>query len=262
MFSKYCFTLVAVFCLVFSAIKGEFVDLAKYEMSYYSADGEDGVTKYLLEILGTTNKYFVEFGVGDATQCNTRFLREQFNWHGLMMDRGFKDTNINLQQEYVTAENINVLLEKYNTPQSFDVLSVDIDYNDFYVLHELLKKYRPRIIIAEYNSTHLPDQDKIVIYDPTKTWDGSNYFGASFRAFYNLGLRHGYTLVYAERAGVNLFLVCNEAIKSSNVEIKNVDDCNKIYMPPTYGTGPNGGHPIDKLNRPWTSSQIVLKTNA
>ncbi len=235
------------------------INLEPYEQNLHgSAAGEDGITKKLLDIIGPTNKYYVEFGVGDATQCNTRFLRK-CGYQGLMMDKEYKDTNINLQQEYVTAENIIDLLTKYNVPQTFDVLSIDIDFNDFYVLHNLLTKFHPRIIIAEYNSTHLATEDRVVIYDQNSTWDGSNYFGASLYAFYNLGIKFGYTLVYAEKTGVNLFLVRDTDLKQEKIEINDAGDCNKIYRPPTYGTGPNGGHPVDRLKRPWACSKNLLE---
>ena len=52
---------------------------------------------------------------------------------------------------------------KYNVPEHINLLSVDIDFNDFYCLKEILKHYKVDIIICEYNSSHLPNEDKIII---------------------------------------------------------------------------------------------------
>jgi hypothetical protein len=64
-------------------------------------------------------------------------------------------------------------------PREFYLLSLDIYYNDFDILSEILKVYQPGIIICEYNASHLPTEDRIVQYSPLARWDVTNYFGAS-----------------------------------------------------------------------------------
>lgn len=117
------------------------VDLQMYEQKIYSQNGEDGVLIKLLELFYNDNikedKFFVEFGVQNGVECNTRILREKYNWKGLQMDGGFENKQINLQREYITKDNILFLFEKYNVPLHINCLSVDIDSNDFYCL----KKY-------------------------------------------------------------------------------------------------------------------------
>jgi hypothetical protein len=71
-------------------------------------------------------------------ECNTRILREKYNWNGLLMDGGYENEAINLKKEYITKENIVLLFKKYNIPNKVNLLSLDIDFNDFYILHELL----------------------------------------------------------------------------------------------------------------------------
>jgi hypothetical protein len=235
-----------------------YIDLNNYEKRIFSQNGEDGVLSKIFEVIGTSSKFFVEFGVQDGEECNTRYLRENDHWQGLMMDAGYYTPEINLQKEMITAENVNDLFSKYHVPKEFDLLSIDIDFNDFYVLRSLLENYSPRVIVAEYNSTHFHNEDKVVIYDPTTFWDGTNYFGASILSLFNLGRKYHYSLIYSERGGINLFFVRDDVLKSSGASFKNANSVAKIYKFPKYGTGPKGGHIPDPLNRPYTSSEILL----
>src|SRR5205823_12492569 len=127
--------------------------------------------------------------------CNTRILRE-LKWDGLQMDGSHENHDMNLKREFVTKENIVELLRKYHVPNRINVLSVDIDFNDFYCLREILRNFVCDIIICEYNSTHLPNQDQIVIYDEFGCWDQSNYFGASLLSLNKLAEKCGYTTIY------------------------------------------------------------------
>jgi len=230
------------------------IDLQPFEKKVYSQNGEDGITLKIFECIGTTNKYYVEFGVENGDECNTRVLREHHGWQGLMMDGNHQNDAINLRQEFITVENINHLFQKYQVPKEFDLLSIDIDFNDFYIWNTLISKYRPRVVIIEHNATHLPDEDKVVIYHPTQTWDETNYFGASLLALKNLGNKHGYTLVYADNRGVNLFFVRTDILTDLNCHFKDENDEVKLYKAPSYSWGPNGGHPEDPLFRKFITS--------
>lgn len=234
------------------------VDLSQYEQNIYCQNGEDGVTIKLFELFCPTSKYYVEFGGYDGyLLSNTRYFREHEGWSGLLMDGNHEDLSINLQKEFITAENINELFEKYNVPYDLDLLSIDIDFNDFYVWKALDEKYLPKVIIVEYNATHLPHEDKVVYYDRSFMWDGTNYFGASILAFYRLGKKKGYSLVYADKIGVNLFFVRNDLIEEANVHFLNINDVEKLYQAPNYNTGPNGGHPQDPHGRPYLASYEI-----
>lgn len=248
-----CLTLL-VFQLPLSALNE--IDLTAFEQRIFSQNGEDGVLLKIFDLIGTKSKFFVEFGTGDGRECNTRYLREFCEWKGLMMDGGYCQPHINLQQEMITAENILELFTKYGVPEEFDLLSVDIDFNDFYVLNKILGKYFPRVIVIEYNATHLPHEDKVVLYNPTQFWDGTNYFGASILSLYNIGRKYNYSLIYAENQGVNLFLVRDDVLETSGVTFKNINDVEKLYKYPRYRPG---GHPADPQNRLYTSSEEIFR---
>lgn len=251
---------LAILILLPSLGYAQDIDLAKYEKSFYSQNGEDGVIEKILSIIETPTKYYVEFGAYDGYLCsNTRYLRESLGWKGLLLDGGFEDSSINLKREYITAENINELFEKYQVPSNFDFLSIDIDYNDFYVWLALNEKYKPKLVVIEYNAAHLPNEDRVVKYSPYYSGDGTNYFGGSILAMYQLARKKGYSLIYADQNGVNLFFLRNDIIEEQKLEFKNVNEVEKIYVPPKYGTGPNGGHPEDMLKREYVCSGSVIE---
>ena len=226
------------------------IDLSKYEKKIYSQNGEDGITIKLIETIYTNpnNKYYVEFGVESGSECNTRILREKYNWDGLLMDGSNENNSINLRKEFITRENIIYLFKKYKVPKYINLLCIDLDFNDHYILKKILPEYRTDIIICEYNSSHKPQENKVVKYDANYMWDGTNYFGASLLAFQKLLNKYNYSLVYCDKMGVNCFFIHNDIIRMYNLKFKNINNCKLLYNPP-YG----GGHIQDPKNRTYVS---------
>jgi hypothetical protein len=220
-------------------------DINLFEQRIYSQNGEDGILKIIFEKIGVTNKFCVEFGVQDGTECNTRYLIEKNGWNFLHMDCG-DDLPVLIKHEIVDAGNINFLLEKYKVPKEFDLLSIDIDFNDYWIW-KAIDRYSPRVVIIEYNASIPPTDSKTVEYDQNVFWDGTNYYGASLLALVKLGKRKGYTLIVCENRGVNAFFVRNDLIKN-NFAIKSIEE---LYKPPRYGKKVNGTYigwpPSDKL---------------
>ncbi len=246
---------------VFSS-QAEEIDLSLYEFSLYSQNGEDGIIAKIFDVIPPKSRFCVEFGAFDGvTGSNTYLLRLQGGWRAILLDRMFENKEHNLFKEFITAENINALFDKYQVPWELDFLCIDIDYNDFYVWKAINETYRPAVVMIEYNATHLPNEDKVVKYQPYFCGGGSNYYGASILAMYNLGRSKGYSLVYADKGGVNLFFIRDDILEENNLHFKDVNDVAKIYRTPKYGTGPNGGHPQDVKNRKYLSSGDLLKNN-
>ena len=232
------------------------MDLACFENKIFSQNGEDGITMKLIELIyqdNNKNKYYVEFGVENGFECNTRILRENYNWDGLQLDGSYENESINLKKEFIMKENVIEIFKKYKVPSKINLLSVDIDFNDFYCLKEILKNYQCDIIICEYNATHLVNEDKIIIYDKNGKWDGSNYFGASLLSLDKLGKKYNYSLIYCNQNGVNCFFIHNDIIKNKDLQFINLGNIEKIYKPASYNIGPNGGHPQDQFNRNYIS---------
>jgi hypothetical protein len=232
------------------------MDLSLLEKKIFSQNGEDGVIMKLIEMIyddTTQKKFYVEFGVENGKECNTRLLRQGYDWDGLQMDGGNENESINLRREFVTKENVVELFRKYNVPQKINLLSVDIDFNDFYCLHEILANYHCDIVICEYNATHMAHEDKVVVYDKDGQWDGSNYFGASLLSLDKLGKKHNYSLIYCDSQGVNCFFIHNDIVRKKGLKFKHSGDITQIYRPAQYGNGPNGGHPEDPHTRRFIS---------
>ena len=179
-------------------------DLTPFEKRYSSQNGEDGILEAIFALVGTTNRYFVEFGVEDGRVCNTRRLRER-GWSGLQMDPR-DPPGRGVAREFVTAENIEALLEKHGVPPVFDLLSIDIDGNDYWVW-KAIRARRARVVVVEYNATVPPSESRTIVYDPAFRWDGTDYFGAGLRALEKLGREKGYALVGCDSRGVNAFFV-------------------------------------------------------
>ncbi|KAJ3119636.1 hypothetical protein HK098_005286 [Nowakowskiella sp. JEL0407] len=197
-------------------------DLGIYDSYHeFSQTYTDSLLQVIYQNIGTTNKYYVEFGTENGLQTNTRYLREKRGWMGLLMDGGYADTTINLRTELITKSNIMGLFKKYQVPQEFDLLSLDIDYNTYWVWKAINHKiYRPRVIVLEYNadwSTSF-DSEMVATKDCERcVWDGSVYQGANARALWKLGRDHGYTLVYMENTHVNLYFIRTDLIGDQRV---------------------------------------------
>lgn len=164
-----------------------------HERRIFSQAGQDGVLEHIFTTIGTTNKFFVEFGTSDGYDIsNTAHLRLNCGWTGLLMDKCPSSSLV--QKEFITAESIKGLLAQYGVPTSFDYLSIDIDGNDYWVWQAI--KHRPRVVSIEFNSNFRWDESFTIAYNPDHVWDGTSYFGASLRALWRLGRDKGYYLVH------------------------------------------------------------------
>ena len=174
----------------------------------YCQTFEEGILKTIFNHIGTTNKYLVDFGAGDGIYLsNSRALIEA-GWTGLLMD-GDNKGNEQVKKEFITAENINDLFVKYDVPQEFDLLSIDVDGNDYWIWNEL--NYYPRVVMMEFNPSIQPGEAKTIKYNPSHTWGNDTYYGASFDALKKLGKEKGYTLV-GQCADLNMFFVRSDII--------------------------------------------------
>jgi hypothetical protein len=200
--------------------------LNKYEAKVYSQAGEDGMLAEVFRRIGTTNKFFVEFGVGTGFENNTVFLLRHGGWTGLWMDgdsssvagiRSYFASDISSGKlkcdlTFVTAENIESLLARSAVPTELDLLSIDIDGNDYWIWKKI-EKWRPRVVIIEYNAIFPPGVEAVMRYDPDyahhfgRPWETSSHFGASLKSYELLAQQKGYKLVGCNIGGVDAVFV-------------------------------------------------------
>lgn len=201
----------------------EKISLDKHKKKVFSQGEEDGVTEKLFELIGTTNKFCVEFGVEDGNQCCSRILWENHGFKALMFDNRHERAKINLFRKTVTTENIIGLLEENNVPMDLDFLCVDIDSCDFYIVHTILKKYKPRLLVVETNPTFYLE-DKVVA--PNHHVYAGAYHGAGLRAWASSLKELEYNLVYHTPNGINAFFVSGDDLKDV---VENYGDAEKLF---------------------------------
>jgi hypothetical protein len=201
--------------------------LCDAEFRVHSQFGEDGIVQYLISRVPIEHDTFVEFGVEDYRESNTRFLLCNDNWRGLILDGGTRHIdfvrsnplgwrhNIDARSLFVTRDNINGALTEAGMSGDIGLLSIDIDGNDYWVL-DAIDVVSPRILIVEYNSTFGPDAAVSVPYDPrfdrTKTHYSNLYWGASLAALCLAADRKGLAFVGSNRAGNNAFFVRRDVL--------------------------------------------------
>lgn len=226
--------------------------LNKYEFQAFSQSGEDGIIEEIFRRIGTTNRYFVEFGVENGTETNSTYLLHQ-EWEGLWID-GSKENKTAIEQSFanlvktgrlkmiqciVTAENIESLFKQASVPKEFDLLSIDIDGNDYYVW-KAITNYNPRVVILEYNAIFRPGTDFIVKYDPAAMWDKTSYFGASLESYCKLAEKKGYKLVACSYIGSNAFFVREDL---ADKYFEGPFTAANFYEPPRYFLYTKSSHP-------------------
>lgn len=228
--------------------------LTPFERSVSSQNGEDGVIAEILARIGVDSRWFVEFGIEDGSQGNTVALARNQGWHGLyievddanyaiLADRWKDRSGVRTLHALVTADTIAALFAEAGVPAELDILSIDVDGNDYWIW-EALEGYRPRIVVIEYNASLDPAATVAMPRDDDHRWDGTDYFGASLGALRLLGRRRGYRLVHTDSVGVNAFFVRDDLATPFPPE-----DQVPLH-PPGYGAD-KAGHRRDPEQRPF-----------
>lgn len=227
----------------------------------FSQTDEDGITLEILRRIGKLqNGVYVEFGVGDGMENNTLILAA-LGWKGFWV--GGENLKFNVDdidnrkfsylKEWVTLENIAHLTTKgllEINAKEMDVISLDLDGNDIYLVEELLNNnFRPKLFIVEYNSKFPPPVEFRIAYDPQHTWKGDDYYGASLTSFNRLLSKFSYRLICCNsHTGSNAFFIDS---RYSELFSDVPADVNQIYVGPRYHLHANYGHPksIKTINR-------------
>lgn len=202
----------------------DFENLQDAEFRVFSQWGEDGIIQHLLHRVPVpaVARRFVEFGVEDYRESNTRFLLVNNNWAGLVLDGDdrhlrFIDESglrwrhqIDAQQLFITRDNIFDALRGAGFDEFLGLLSVDLDGNDYWIW-EALADVKACIVVVEYNSVFGPTATVSVPYTPdfqrSVAHHSNLYFGASLAALVHLGDSIGYRFVGSNSAGNDAFFV-------------------------------------------------------
>jgi len=215
------------------------VNLSDAEFKIFSQWGEDGIIQYLISQIPIPNKMFIEFGVENYRESNTRFLLVNNNWSGLVMDGDARNIeqirsmplywqhNLEAKAAFITAENINSLIQESGICGDIGILSIDIDGNDYWVWKAISEEtISPRIVIIEYNSVFGKERAVTIPYTKnfkrTEAHFSNLYFGASLNALCLLAKEKGYKFVGSNSAGNNAFFVRHDI--AENLPIRSCRD--------------------------------------
>lgn len=200
--------------------------LAPYGFKVYSQADEDGFIHEIFHRIGIEHRTFVEIGVSNGRECNTRLLL-QYGWRGCWIDgdsnyavaierffsQEIRGGRLRFTCNYVVRENVNRLLSDSIGGVGLDFLSIDIDGNDYHVLDALsLNAFKPRVIALEYNPIFAPPIEWIADYNPARTWDGGDQYSASLTSYAIMMSGKGYSLVGCTLNGNNAFFVRRELL--------------------------------------------------
>lgn len=206
-------------------LKSRIHSLTDVEFRGFSQWGEDGILDWLIERLPGIPETFVEFGVEDYRESNTRLLLWLRNWRGLVLDGSSTHiANIRKQEvswrfdlmatcAFIDRDNINNLISTSEFGDDIGILSIDIDGNDYWVWQNI-KAIKPVIVVCEYNAV-FGDMRRITTpyradFQRSRAHYSNLYFGASLQALIDLGIKKGYTFVGTNSNGCNAFFVRND----------------------------------------------------
>ena len=210
-------------------------NISSYEFSIFSQWGDDGIIDYLINNLSIKNKSFIEFGVQDYTECNTKFLLMNKNWRGLIIDESTNFVNkiknsyiywrydLTAIKSFITKNNVNNIFKENNFVGPIGILSIDIDGNDYWIW-DSINCVDPEIVIIEYNS-RLGFEKAITIpyredFERKKAHYSNIYYGASLKALINLGRKKNYIFIGCNSAGNNAYFIKSSLENKKIKEIK------------------------------------------
>lgn len=208
-------------------------NFSEIEFKVYSQGGDDGIIQYLIHNVPITKEIFIEFGVEDYIESNTRFLTMNNNWKGLIIDGGRKNIEFVKKQAiyrrheltavscFLTRENVNQVFADNGFVGEIGLLSIDIDGNDYWIW-EGISVVNPDIVIVEYNSVFGNQYAVTIPYDPqfyrTRAHYSNLYYGCSLKALCLLAEKKGYVFVGCNSLGNNAYFVKKD--KAANLSVR------------------------------------------
>ena len=226
-------------------------DLSLHERKEFSQNGEDGVLEWIFGAIGITNSYLIEIGSSDGEENCTRKLVES-GWNGIWVEA---DQERAKHAAKVAAGRVTVIdapaepatigrvLVQAGSPLAPDLVVLDIDGNDWWVLAAVLSCLSPRVLVVEYNSTYRPGQWWVEPYRRGGRWDESFRHGASLNAIARLAATCGFALAGCDSTGVNAFYVSRK--EAHNLDLPALGEIADLYRAPWFSPG-LWGHPRRK----------------
>jgi hypothetical protein len=209
--------------------------LMEYKKNITSIRGEDGILRKIFEII-KGDKWCVEFGAGDGkSSSNTWNFIVNEGWSAVLIEADKKEfisliktyekikraICLNKFINFTGSDSIDDILSDTSIPQSFDLISIDIDGNDYHIWKSI-KKFEPKVVIIEFNPS-FPNHVEFIQARNFKVKQGS-----SILSIVKLGKIKGYELVAV--TDINAIFVRKEffeLFKIKDNSLPNIRDDNK-----------------------------------
>ena len=220
----------------------EIKNLSDADYKVFSQTGEDGIIDYLLYSLNIKVPKFVEIGVGDYRESNTRYIFEKNCCKGIIIDKNHNLKNkvsevvklwrgdLTIVETTVTSKNIVDILFSNYFENDVDILSLDIDGIDYWIIDTLPEKFS-KVAIIEYNSIFGSNLEvtipNIENFDRKKYHYSCLCYGASLKALIKLMKRKKYVFVGTNIACHNAFFVLESEVNKLNLTLPDTNDLSK-----------------------------------
>ena len=191
----------------------------------YSQFEEDGILLLIFSMIGEKSRKVVEICCGNGQQSMAANLIVNHGWEGLLFegDQALVEAAISfykrqpdcllnqpiIRQAWITAESINSLISGEGYSGEVDLLSLDIDGNDYWVW-KAIDKISPRVCVFETHNVIPSNLALTIPYDPDFRKGVSDFHSASLLAMTKLSKEKGYRLIGAHRYGFNAFFMRND----------------------------------------------------
>lgn len=200
----------------------------------YSQSNEESYIHYILQNIESKEKFILELGAWDGYHLsNTRWFIDNLGYSALLID-GDNHGNEMVHEHFITRENVVQLLEKYECPKEFDFFCIDLDGNDLYIMEEVLSKYKPSLIVSEFNPIFNLEESVTIQYDANHSWNNDNFYGFSFKAGLVMADKFGYKCIF-QNDNLNMYFVENEVLAQSlGIEVSDLEYLNTPSYVPTH----------------------------
>ena len=252
--------------------KRSLLEISDTYFSVFSQFNEDIILQYLIKYLKIKKFNFIEIGVENYDEANTRLILEKDNWNGMVIDSSKRNIEFIKSQDYywrhslsainqfVTTENVNDIILENNFLDQVGVLSIDIDGNDLWVW-DSIKVIKPDIVILEYNSKFGMNNSYSIKYDKNfkRNFTGIEkiIYGASLKALMKVSLKKSYHLVATNLNGNNAFFIREELLSDRISKINLEQAYRKSYFKEYLSKNSADYIDDEKLKKILLSSNLV-----
>lgn len=230
-----------------AGLSGQPERLEHHGFKVYSQNDEDGIIEEIFRRIGTEKGTFCEIGVENGLECNSLYLLHK-GWRGSWLEGNggqksaiegkfhslLANGRLSLRIGMVTPDSVNddvatAFARIGLDPEQMDLLSIDIDGMDIYLLEAL--RFRPRVLCIEYNAKFPASLNKRPVFDRAYLYKGTDYMGSSLSALNEAAGGKGYVLVGTNLVGVNAFFVRKDLMSG---KFKGPFTPEALYNPPRY----------------------------